>query len=80
MKPTIILGDCLEGLKQLEGEIFDLCLIDPPYFDYKTGHRKDKEGKLSQSLVQQSRADQLEVVRECIKHMKTGSADRKSVV
>ncbi len=72
--PTIIQGDSLEGLKNTEGELFDLCLIDPPYFDYKTGHRKDKTSKLSQSLVQQSRDDQLETVRECIKHLKQNSA------
>ena len=72
MKPQIILGDCLEALKGMDDEIFDLCLIDAPYFDYKTGHRKDKADKLSQSLVQQSREDQIEVVRECIKKLKTG--------
>lgn len=74
MKPQIINGDSLEALKCMEGELFDLCLIDPPYFDYKTGHRKDKQDKLSQSLAQQSRDDQLETVRECIKHMKLGTA------
>jgi DNA modification methylase len=75
MKPTIILGDCLQALKDMPNEeIFDLCLLDPPYFDYKTGHRKDKEGKLSQSLVQQSREDQLIVVQECLNRMKQGSA------
>jgi site-specific DNA-methyltransferase (adenine-specific) len=75
MKPTVICGDCLEGLKSLEGEMFDLALLDPPYFDYKTGHRKaGGDEKLSQSLVQQSREDQLETVRETIKHLKTDSA------
>jgi len=58
----------------MDSELFDLALIDAPYFDYKTGHRKDKEGKLSQSLVQQSQRDQLEVVTECTRVMKTGSA------
>ena len=72
MKPRIILGDCLEALKGMDDEIFDLVLCDPPYFDYKTGHRKDKADKLSQPLVQQSREDQIEVVRECIKKLKTG--------
>jgi len=74
LPPTIINSDCLEGLKNMEGELFDLVLCDPPYFDYKTGHRADKKDKLSQSLVQQSRADQLETVQECIKHLKPGSA------
>ena len=75
MKPTIILGDCLEGLKGMpDEEMFDLVLSDPPYFDYKTGYRKDKDNKLSQSLVQQTREDQLEVVRECLKRMKQDSA------
>jgi len=74
MKPVILLGDSLEALKNMDGELFDLVLCDPPYFDYKTGHRTDKSDKLSQSLVQQTREDQLETVRECIKHMKQGAA------
>ncbi len=74
MKPNIVLGDCLSALKDMDDEILDLCLIDPPYFDYKTSHRKDKADKLSQSLVQQSREDQLEVVSECIKKLKQGRA------
>lgn len=74
-KPIILLGDSLQALKDMEDNIFDLCLIDPPYFDYKTGHRKEGgDAKLSQSLVQQSREDQLETVRECIKKLKPGSA------
>jgi len=70
----IILGDCLEGLKQMDDEVFDLVLIDAPYFDYKTGHRQNKEDKLSQPLVQQDRRDQLTVVTECIRTLKTGCA------
>ncbi len=75
LPPTIINADCLEGLKNMEGEIFDLVLLDPPYFEYVTHHRKaGGDAKLSQSLVQQSRSDQLEVVRECIKHLKQDCA------
>ncbi len=70
----IVNGDCLEGLKNMDDEVFDLVLIDAPYFDYKTGHRKDKSDKLSQSLVQQDRRDQLEVVQDCIRTLKTGCA------
>jgi len=70
LPPTVINGDCLEALTQMDSDTFDLALIDPPYFDYKTGHRKDKEGKLSQSLVQQPREDQLKVVEECIRTLK----------
>lgn len=66
--------DCLEELKRIEDNSFDLALIDPPYFDYKTSYRKDKQSKLSQSLMQQSREDQLEVVRECIRVLKPDSA------
>jgi len=73
-KPVILLGDCLESLKGMDSEVFDLCLVDPPYFDYKTGHRKDKSDKLSQSLVQQSRGDQIEVVRECFRTLKQDRA------
>tara|TARA_R100001530_G_scaffold118953_1_gene86112 strand:- start:965 stop:1654 length:690 start_codon:yes stop_codon:yes gene_type:complete len=74
MKPTIMLGDSLDALKNMDGDSFDLALIDPPYFDYVTGHRKDKTNKLSKSLVQQSQADQLETVRECLRVLKPGSA------
>ena len=70
----VILGDCLEGLLGMDSEIFDLALIDAPYFDYKTGHRKDKEGKLSQSLVQQSREDQIRTIQECVRTLKNDRA------
>lgn len=68
--PQIIHGDSLEALIKMEGGVADLALIDAPYFDYKTGYRKDKEGKLSQSLVQQDRDDQLRTVDECIRVLK----------
>jgi len=68
--PLILHGDSLEALMGMGEGIADLALIDPPYFDYKTGHRKDKGGKLSQSLVQQDRADQLRTVEECIRVLK----------
>lgn len=58
----------------METGIFDLVLIDAPYMDYRTGHRKDKDDKLSQSLVQQDRKDQLRVVEECIRVLKDGCA------
>ena len=70
----VINADCLEALSQMDDNIFDLALIDPPYFDYKTGHRKDKEGKLSQSLVQQSREDQLRTIQQCIRTLKKDRA------
>lgn len=70
----IILGDCLEGLLAMDAGIADLVLIDAPYFDYKTSHRKDKEDKLSQSLVQQSQDDQKRVVQECIRVLKDGKS------
>jgi site-specific DNA-methyltransferase (adenine-specific) len=71
---SILNQDCLEGLSQMGDGIADIALIDPPYFDYKTGHRKDKGGKLSQSLVQQTREDQLRTVQECIRVLKDGSS------
>jgi len=70
----IINKDCLEELKMMEDNIFDLALIDPPYFDYRTNYRKDKEDKLSQSLVQQSREDQIAVLWECIRVLKPDRA------
>lgn len=71
---NVINGDCLAGLMELPDETADLILIDAPYFDYKTSHRKDKESKLSQSLVQQSQEDQLRTVQESIRVLKTGCA------
>lgn len=71
---NVICGDCLEALKQMEDNIFDLILCDPPYMEYKTGHRKDKEDKLSQPIIYQDRKDQLAVVQECIRVLKDGRA------
>ena len=52
IEPVILNNDCLEGLFGIPSSSVDLCLVDPPYFDYKTGHRKDKTDKLSQGIVQ----------------------------
>lgn len=70
----IVCGDSLEALTKMDDNTFDLILIDAPYFDYKTGHRQDKESKLSQSLVQQTREDQLRTVRECRRVLKDGKS------
>ena len=70
----VILGNSLEAISQMDEGIFDLALIDPPYFDYKTGHRKDKKGKLSQSLVQQPREEQIETIHQCIRVLKEDRA------
>ena len=67
---TVIKGDCLEAISQMDEGIFDLVLSDPPYFEYKTGHRKDKESKLSQALVSSLIATELE------KHLKLYSDSR----
>ena len=74
MKPVVLLGDCLEGLLQMDSDMFDLALVDPPYFDYKTGYRKDKADKLSQSIVQQPREEQIEVIKQCIRVLKPDRA------
>jgi len=61
----------MEDLTQMESDSVDLCLLDPPYFDYVTHHRKSGgDGKLSQSLVQQSQEDQLRTIQECIRILK----------
>ena len=73
-KPIILLGDCLDILAGIPDNSVELCLIDPPYFDYQTHHRKDKDSKLSKSLVQQSRQEQIVTVSECIRTLKDGSA------
>jgi DNA modification methylase len=66
-------SDCLEGLKRLESDNFDLALIDPPYFDYKTNHRA-KGHKFTTSFHQQTREEQLEVITECKRLVKPGGA------
>jgi site-specific DNA-methyltransferase (adenine-specific) len=70
----VILGDSLEALKQMDSEIFDLVLSDPPYMEYKTSHRKDKESKLSQPIIYQDQRDQVEAIRECIRVLKMDRA------
>lgn len=72
LPPQIILEDCLETLAKLDSNMFDLALIDAPYFDYRTNYRKDKGDKLSQSLVQQDYREQLKVVEQCIRVLKEG--------
>ena len=70
----VILGDSLEAISQMDGGIFDLAVIDPPYYDYRTGHRKDRKGKLSQSLVQQPREEQIQTIHQCIRTLKQDRA------
>lgn len=74
LPPQIMNADCLEHLTQMDTGIADLVLIDAPYFSYVAGHRKDKEDKLSQPLVEQSLEDQLRTVQECIRILKDGHA------
>lgn len=70
----VINSDCLEALANMEENVFDLALIDPPYFDYKTGHRKEKGHKFSKSMAQQSREDQIRVIHESIRTLKNDRA------
>ena len=70
----VINEDCLAALSKMDEGIFDLALIDSPYYDYRTGHRKDKKGKLSQSLVQQPREEQIQVIHQCIRTLKQDRA------
>ncbi len=74
IKPAIFQEDCLEALKQMDNDIFDLILSDPPYMEYKTSHRKDKESKLSQAIIYQDQKDQVETIRECIRVLKPDRA------
>lgn len=70
----LLCEDSLTAMKEMADETFDLFLSDPPYMNYVTGHRKNKKDKLSQSLVQQSREEQLETVREGIRLLKQDKA------
>jgi len=68
-------GDCSVGLAQLESESADLVILDPPYFEYATHHRKGgKQDKLSQPLIIQTREEILAVVWECIRILKQNRA------
>jgi site-specific DNA-methyltransferase (adenine-specific) len=71
---NVINGDCLEGLTLMEDEIADLALIDAPYFDYKSNHRKDKSDVLSKGIIQQPQEEQIRTILECIRILKTNSA------
>lgn len=71
---NIFEGDCLEKIKQMDDNTFDLILSDPPYMEYKTGHRKDKGDKLSQAIIYQDQEDQVETIRECLRVLKINSA------
>ena len=52
-KPYII-GDCLDGMKQLPDKCVDLIVADPPYgIDYKSNHDnyKNRKRKLDRSII-----------------------------
>jgi len=70
----IINGDCLEAIKNMDSDLFDLILSDPPYMEYKTRHRQDKSDKLSQAIIYQDQKDQIETIRECIRVLKMDRA------
>lgn len=70
----VIHGDCLEGIKDMDKDTFDLILSDPPYYEYQTGHRLDRTDKLSKPIQYQSRDDQIRTMQECIRVLKKDSA------
>lgn len=74
MTHHVILGDCLPALENMDPDIFDLVLIDSPYFDYRTGHRKEKGHKFSKSMAQQTKEEQLRVVQLSIRALKPDRA------
>lgn len=50
MKTTqeVICGDCLEVLRGLPADLYDMCLTDPPYgMNYQSSWRTDKHEKLA---------------------------------
>jgi len=70
----VIQGDSLEAISRMDEGIFDLILSDPPYFQYKTSYRQDKDSKLSQALVYQDQKDQIRTIQECIRTLKMDRA------
>ena len=70
----VINGDCLSGLKNMDTGIFDLVISDPPYMEYHTSHRKDKESKLSQPIIYQDQREQVLTINECKRVLKMDRA------
>ena len=71
---TVLCADCIEGIDRLPSNSVDLILNDPPYFDYKSSYRKDKDSKLSQGILQQTQREMLDLHKDCIRIMKPDRA------
>ena len=59
--------DCLVGMKRIKNESIDLIVTDPPYLiNYKTGHRKDKEHRFNEVILNDDNEDLIkEYIKEC---------------
>ena len=68
--------DCLEGMKRIKDESIDLIVTDPPYLiNYKTGHRKDKEHRFNEVILNDDNEDLIkEYIKECYRILKDDSA------
>lgn len=75
-KNIIYNGDCIAGMKQLDGESVDLIVTDPPYLvKYKTNHRKNKNHKFCSEIKNDDNPELIEeYLKECYRVLKNNSA------
>ena len=76
MENKIILGDCLEEMKNIQDESIDLVVTDPPYLiNYKTSYRKDKTHDFC-TPIQNDNNEKLihDYIKECYRIMKPNTA------
>ena len=63
-------------MKRIKDESIDLIVTDPPYLiNYKTGHRKDKEHRFNEVILNDDNEDLIkEYIKECYRILKDDSA------
>ena len=68
--------DCLEGMKRIPDSSIDLIVTDPPYLiNYKTGHRKDKEHRFNNVILNDDNEDLIKgYIKECYRILKDDTA------
>ena len=68
--------DCLEGMKRIPDNSIDLIVTDPPYLvNYKTGHRKDKEHRFNNVILNDDNEDLIKnYIKECYRILKDDTA------
>jgi len=72
----IILGDCLEKMKDIPDNSIDLVVTDPPYLiDYKTNYRIDKNHRFNKPIMNDSNPQLIsDIIKELYRVMKDNTA------